>query len=142
MSNSNGIEQNKDYNIPSYDPSQFAISNGILTKYLGNDSIVSLPSIVKRISSSAFMGCSEVTEISIPDTVTQIERYSFVSCAALQVIRIGFGVSIIPMGAFAELPNLKSIVLTDSISKIEDFAFGNCKKMTVSSKVRKRAPEK
>lgn len=128
MSDSNGIEQNKDYNIPSYDPSQFAISNGILTKYLGNDSIVSLPSIVKRISSSAFMGCSEVTEISIPDTVTQIERYSFVSCAALQVIRIGFGVSIIPMGAFAELPNLKSIVLTDSISKIEDFAFGNCKK--------------
>lgn len=128
MSNSNWIEQNKDYNIPSYDPSQFAISNGILTKYLGNDSIVSLPSIVKRISSSAFMGYSEVTEISIPDTVTQIERYSFVSCAALQVIRIGFGVSIIPMGAFAELPNLKSIVLTDSISKIEDFAFGNCKK--------------
>lgn len=128
MSNSNWIEQNKDYNIPSYDPSQFVISNGILTKYLGNDSIVSLPSIVKRISSSAFMGCSEVTEISIPDTVTQIERYSFVSCAALQVIRIGFGVSIIPMGAFAELPNLKSIVLTDSISKIEDFAFGNCKK--------------
>lgn len=142
MSNSNGVEQNKDYNIPSYDPSQFAISNGILTKYLGNDSIVSLPSIVKRISSSAFTGCSEVTEISIPDTVTQIERYSFVSCAALQVIRIGFGVSIIPMGAFAELPNLKSIVLTDSISKIEDFAFENCKKMTVSSKVRKRAPEK
>ena len=128
MSISNWIEQNKDYNIPSYDPSQFAISNGILTKYLGNDSIVSLPSIVKRISSSAFMGYSEVTEISIPDTVTQIERYSFVSCAALQVIRIGFGVSIIPMGAFAELPNLKSIVLTDSISKIEDFAFGNCKK--------------
>lgn len=128
MSNSNWIEENKDYKIPSYDPSQFAIFNGILTKYLGNDSIVSLPSIVKRISSSAFMGYSEVTEISIPDTVTQIERYSFVSCAALQVIRIGFGVSIIPMGAFAELPNLKSIVLTDSISKIEDFAFGNCKK--------------
>lgn len=130
MSNSNGIEQNIDYDIPSYDPSQFAISNGILTKYLGNDSIVVLPSIVKQISSSAFMGCSEVTEISIPDTVTQIERYSFVSCAALQVIRIGFGVSIIPMGAFAELPNLKSIVLTDSISEIEDFAFRNCKNLS------------
>ena len=106
MSNSNGIEQNNNYHISSYDPSQFAISNGILTKYLGSDSIVSLPSIVKQISSSAFMGCSEVTEITIPDTVTQIERYSFVSCVALQVIRIGFGVSIIPMGAFAELPNL------------------------------------
>ena len=130
MSNSNGIEQNNEYNIPSYDPSQFAISNGILTKYLGNDSIVSLPSTVRQITSSAFMGCTEVTEISIPDTVTQIERYSFVSCAALQVIRIGFGVSIIPMGAFAELPNLKSIVLTDSISEIEDFAFRNCKNLS------------
>ena len=130
MSNSNGIEQNIDYDIPSYDPSQFAISNGILTKYLGDDSIVSVPSIVTRISSSAFMGCSEVIEISIPDTVTQIERYSFVSCAALQVIRIGFGVSIIPMGAFAELPNLKSIVLTDNISEIEDFAFRNCKNLS------------
>lgn len=130
MSNSNGIEQNIDYDMPSYDPSQFAISNGILTKYLGDDSIVSVPSIVTRISSSAFMGCSEVIEISIPDTVTQIERYSFVSCAALQVIRIGFGVSIIPMGAFAELPNLKSIVLTDNISEIEDFAFRNCKNLS------------
>ena len=130
MSNSNGIEQNIDYDISSYDPSQFAISNGILTKYLGDDSIVSVPSIVTRISSSAFMGCSEVTEISIPDTVTQIERYSFVSCAALQVIRIGFGVSIIPMGAFAELPSLKSIVLTDNISEIEDFAFRNCKNLS------------
>lgn len=130
MSNSNGIEQNSDYNISSYDPSQFTISNGILTKYLGDDSIVSVPSIVTRISSSAFMGCSEVIEISIPDIVTQIERYSFVSCAALQVIRIGFGVSIIPMGAFAELPNLKSIVLTDNISEIEDFAFRNCKNLS------------
>lgn len=109
MSDSNGIEQNKEYNIPSYDPSQFAISNGILTKYLGNDSIVSLPSIVKRISSSAFMGCSEVTEISIPDTVTQIERYSFVSCAALQVIRIGFGVSIIPMGLLPSFQTLNPL---------------------------------
>ena len=97
MSNSNGIEQNNDYNISSYDPSQFAISNGILTKYLGHNSIVEVPNIVEQISSSAFMGCAEVTEIIIPDAVKKIDRYSFVSCTALKTVRIGFGVSVIPM---------------------------------------------
>lgn len=129
MSNSKGIEQNNEYGISSYDPSQFAISNGILTKYLGHNSIVEVPGIVEQISSSAFMGCAEVTEIIIPDTVKKIDRYSFVSCAALRIVRIGFGVSVIPMGAFAELPNLESVIVTDSISEIEDFAFRNCKNL-------------
>ena len=53
MSNSKGIEQNNEYGITSYDPSQFAISNGILTKYLGHNSIVEVPNIVEQISSSA-----------------------------------------------------------------------------------------
>ena len=129
MSNSKGIEQNNEYGISSYDPSQFAISNGILTKYLGKNSIVEVPSIVEQIRSSAFMRCVEVTEIIIPDTVKKIDRYSFVSCAALRIVRIGFGVSVIPMGAFAELPNLESVIVTDSISEIEDFAFRNCKNL-------------
>lgn len=129
MSNSKGIEQNNEYGITSYDPSQFAISNGILTKYLGHNSIVEVPNIVEQISSSAFMGCAEVTEIIIPDAVKKIDRYSFVSCTALKTVRIGFGVSVIPMGAFAELPNLESVIVTDSISEIEDFAFRNCKNL-------------
>lgn len=49
MSNSKGIEQNNEYGITSYDPSQFAISNGILTKYLGHNSIVEVPNIVEQI---------------------------------------------------------------------------------------------
>lgn len=130
MSNSKGIEQNNEYGITSYDPSQFAISNGILTKYLGHNSIVEVPNIVEQISSSAFMGCAEVTEIIIPDAVKKIDRYSFVSCTALKTVRIGFGVSVIPMGAFAELPNLESVIVTDSISEIEDFAFRNCKNLS------------
>ena len=50
MSNSKGIEQNNEYDITSYDPLQFAISNGILTKYLGHNSIVEVPNIVEQIS--------------------------------------------------------------------------------------------
>lgn len=129
MCNSKGIEQNNEYDISSYDPSQFAISNGILIKYLGHAATVSIPEIVNQISSSAFMGCSEVAEITIPDSVGGIDRYSFVSCTGLKVIHIGFGVSVIPMGAFAELPNLESVIVTDSVSEIEDFAFKNCKKL-------------
>lgn len=129
MSNSKRIEQNNEYDISSYDPSQFAISNGILIKYLGHAATVSIPEIVNQISSSAFMGCSEVAEITIPDSVKGIDRYSFVSCAGLKVINIGFGVSVIPMGAFAELPNLESVIVTDSVSEIEDFAFKNCRKL-------------
>lgn len=129
MSNSKGFKQNNEYDISNYDPSQFAISNGILIKYLGHATTVSIPEIVNQISSSAFMGCSEVEEIAIPDSVKGIDRYSFVSCACLKVIHIGFGVSVIPMGAFAELPNLESVIVTDSISEIEDFAFKNCRKL-------------
>ena len=125
MSNLKGIGLN---NIASgYDPSMFAVSNGILTKYLGHSSIVEIPDGIDYISSSAFMGCLDITEITIPDSVKGMDSYSFVSCAALKTIKIGFGVSTIPMGAFAELPNLESVVMTDNITTIDDFAFRNCK---------------
>ena len=129
MSTSKGVKQNNEYGISDYDPLQFAISNGILTKYLGNALSVSVPSCVSQISSSAFMGCSNVSEIIIADSVHAIDRYAFVSCTSLKNVRLGFGISVVPMGAFADLPSLESVVLTDSISEIENFAFRNCKKL-------------
>lgn len=69
MSNSKEMEQNNEYNISCHDPSQFAISNGILIKYLGHTATVAIPETVNQIRFSAFMGCSEVMEIIIPDSV-------------------------------------------------------------------------
>ena len=42
MSNSKEMEQNNEYNISCHDPSQFAISNGILIKYLGHTATVAI----------------------------------------------------------------------------------------------------
>ena len=128
-----GSELNIGTNNLANDPSQFVITNGVLTNYIGKDENVIIPNNVKEISALAFMGRNHVVEITVPDSVTSIGRYAFVSCSALQSIIIGFGVSVIPMGCFCELPNLKSVILSDQICEIDDFAFRNCKKLSFIS---------
>lgn len=105
----------------------FEISGGILNRYIGNDSVVIIPEDVCHISASAFLGCSNITELHIPDSVKTIDMYAFISCKALKHVNIGFGLTAIPVGAFFELPHLEYVSITDNITAINNFAFKDCK---------------
>ena len=54
----------------------FEIENGVLIKYTGQYSYVTIPDTVTKIGDYAFSNCSKLTRITIPDSVTSIGDYA------------------------------------------------------------------
>ena len=105
----------------------FSIKNGVLVKYAGQETGVTVPDGVTKIAAHAFDSCTAVREILLPDSVQQIERFAFVHCLSLQHIQFGFGIRTIPAGCCQNLPALASITITGSLKQIETNAFRNCR---------------
>jgi hypothetical protein len=69
---------------------KFKVAKGkaVITKYLGADTVVEIPStigpnVVVGISSKAFGGCKNITNIIFPKTLTCIEQLAFHGCTGL-----------------------------------------------------------
>lgn len=82
---------------------EFVASNGVLTKYNGSSSFITIPTSITAIGGSAFSGCTSVVTIIIPEGVTVIESFAFSNCK-----------------------NLKYVVLPKTLQKIETYAFNGC----------------
>ena len=131
----------------------FLINDGVLGKYIGEDSEVIVPDTVTRISdyafrdcqnvkvvvlpdtiesigSHAFDGCHRLTSINLPDSVTNIGSYAFANCTSLASIQIPKGVSHICSYTFCGCSALQSITLPDSASYIGKYAFAGCASLT------------
>lgn len=63
-------------------------SNGVLTRYKGEDKEVIIPDNVKEIYDFAFKDCTSVTSIIIPEGVTKIGNHAFENCTNLTSITI------------------------------------------------------
>jgi hypothetical protein len=68
--------------------------------------IFDVPSSVKIIGRSAFLGGKNITQITLPDGLEFIDRSAFANCT-----------------------NLKDINIPDSVKFIEEWAFNNCKSL-------------
>jgi hypothetical protein len=88
-----GTEENKD----------FAISDGLLTKYTGAAGEVTIPEGVTVIGCEAFRDCKKLKKVIIPE-----------------------GVECIEYGAFWECTGLTSVSLPDSLTTLYSRAFLNC----------------
>lgn len=159
----------QDYNIaydyapaPEYDVSaasgielpkniaDFRIEAGVLTKYLGDDEHLIIPSGVKTIQEHAVTVKENLRHVTIPEGVQAIEDYAFYACKALKTVDLpkslislsGFkqcegletivipdGVQIIAKDAFLFCSNLKTVVIGRQVHTIEESAFGDCNKL-------------
>ncbi|MDE6088497.1 MAG: leucine-rich repeat domain-containing protein, partial [Oscillospiraceae bacterium] len=81
--------------------------NGVLTKYTGMATEVTIPHGVTRIGESAFRDCKSLTNITIPDNVTEIGKSAFENCR-----------------------NLASIMISGSVTRIGDEVFYGCESLT------------
>ena len=68
--------------------SNFIIENGVLTKYNGKDSVVTIPAGVTEIGAEAFAGKKKITEITVPGAVTKIGYNAFKGCSTLVKVEI------------------------------------------------------
>ena len=104
-----------------------------------------LPSTLETIGSGAFSGCENLSVCSFPASLTEIGAYgfsktaltevslpgcslgefAFQSCTALKTVTIGEGTEIIPGHCFSYCTALESVVLPDSVKKIERKDYDN-----------------
>ena len=88
-----------------------------------------IPEGVSSIGARAFMQCNELVSINIPDGVISIGEYAFYSSACRHSsFDLVIPDSVMSMGqqAFA-WTNIKSVVLPDGITSIEDHLFAGCR---------------
>lgn len=64
------------------------IQNGVLVKYMGDDTCVTVPEGVRIIGTCAFSKCENLQKIIIPEGVRVIENGAFCGCKNLQEITL------------------------------------------------------
>ncbi len=133
--------------IPETAADQFtytAFDDGVvITAYLGNNSIVSVPAAIdgKRVygvrgkyddtlkqAIGGFVGKTGITYVILPNSMTLIGEYAFYGCTDLSLVRFGTALSEIGGHAFAGCTALTSLSLEDApnLLTINDYAFQHC----------------
>ena len=97
----------------------FVINDGVLLKYYGHESSVTIPNSVTSIGSRAFYGCSDLTSVEIPNSVTQIGDYAFLSCSGLTSVTIPNSVASLVSSAFSGCTGLTSIIVESGNEKYD-----------------------
>lgn len=103
---------------------------GVLIRYTGEASDVTIPASVTSIGFGAFQGRDSLTSVVIPDGVTSIGFNAFKKCNRLTSVVIPEGVTSIEQGAFDGCTSLTSLVLPDSLASIGGCAFYGCASLT------------
>ena len=99
---------------------------------------ISLPSNLKVLGPSTFNGCYSLEEISIPQTVSEIGEACFAYCHNLKKIEIPYGVKELlsrhagmsSAGTFESCVNLETVILPNTIQRIDDECFALCSHLT------------
>ena len=86
---------------------------------------LTIPDSVKVISEFAFYGCDHLETVNMGSGVEEIHRAAFSYCRALKSITLPSGLKFIGNSAFADT-NITTIVIPDSVTTLEVFAFGSC----------------
>ncbi len=127
------------YNITSEEELTVEVVNGGIFSPFYYIDVLSIPETVcndgitytvTSIGSSAFNGCTELTEVTIPNSVTTIGDYAFRSCSGLTEITIPNSVTEIGKYAFGSCMGLTEVTIPNSVAEIGEYAFGSCTGLT------------
>ena len=77
----------------------FEIKNGLLVKYTGSDTDITIPPEVTEIGEKAFSGCRHLKTVILPPKLKKIGANAFLNCASLENLEIPASVK--SVGAFA-----------------------------------------
>lgn len=133
---------------------EFDAATGTITKYLGTEATVEIPSSiggvevktigvdsfasndkitsveisqgVTVIAEEAFLNCPNLKKVIIPKGVTSLGQLAFFMCEKLENVTMGSGITAIETNTFYGCSSLKSIQLADTVTKIGNYAFMGC----------------
>ena len=99
-------------------------------RYCRDLTIINIPKSVSEIGNSTFYGCSGLVSITIPNTVTSIGYRAFWDCSGLGSVTIPNSVTSIGDDAFYGCSGLTSVDIPNSVTSIGKGAFSNCSDLT------------
>ena len=97
-----------------------------LLKVLGNPEFVEVEDGVKAICDYAFLGLNNLHDMVLPASVVDLGEEAFASCHKLFKITMS-RVEFIGKECFALCESLKEIILSETLGKIWEGAFADCK---------------
>lgn len=104
---------------------EFVIENKKIIRCDSESSIITIPEEVETIGQYAF-ACNKYLEKVILPNVKMIEKASFFGCENLKEVQ-ALNVSIIKESAFERSEKLETLILSNKLKKIENFAFNKCR---------------
>ena len=120
---------NSTVNIYSKENDDFVIRAGVLEKYNGSETKVTIPDTVHFIGAQAFLNCYGLTEVIIPEGVIAIKGSAFSSCCSLKKVSFPNTLIEIESLAFLGCENLREVSLPDSLTTIGSSAFSGCENL-------------
>lgn len=106
--------------------SDFKIESGVLVKYRGTETNVSIPDTVEVIGRGAFEDNTRVELVVIPNSVRRIEAYAFWGCDNLDTVVLGKGLTAVGDYAFTGCGGLEQMTIPSNIRSIGISAFEDC----------------
>lgn len=106
-----------------------------ITKYKGNDTVVSIPETidtykVENVGEHSFENNSIIQTVIFPKNIKIIEAYAFNNCAELSTVSFTEGLRSIGEYAFANCPKLNSVSLTNVV-KYTSTSFDNTTNISI-----------
>lgn len=89
---------------------------------------IELPKGLKKIGEGVFQYCEKLQKIDIPPSVEEIGEYAWTG-SGIETINWPEKVISIPARVFSDT-NLKEFSVPEGVTEINDYAFGNCTKLT------------
>jgi len=102
-------------------------NNAFINNYNLTGKLTILATSLKSIGSSAFSGCSGLTDtLSLPTTLTSIGTSAFAGCTGFKVISVPSGLTSIAANTFQNCTKVSKIIIPASVTTIGDYAFESC----------------
>jgi hypothetical protein len=113
-------------NVSAAEDERFRYYGTTLTRYLGDETFVSIPDTYTSIGEEAFADNETVTSVEIPSSVTSIAYNAFKNCTALTSIVIPDSVEKVGPGAFEGCTALESVSIGKGVRSWGSGVFANC----------------
>ena len=103
----------------------------VITKYLGNDAIVTIPDEINGnkvtvIGGGAFRDCKFMLEVILPEGLRHIGDYAFCECRGLSAVELPLSVEVVGNHSFYNCRNLRKLELPAALKYIGDGFIKNC----------------
>lgn len=108
----------------------FAIKNGVLLLYFGDDQNIVIPDGVTKIEKNAFKGNAHIQTVVMPDSVVEIGTGAFCDCVGLQKIQLSVNLKKIPGSLCKGCKALEEVIVPQGVTRIGSQAFYACESLS------------